>query len=160
MEQTGSQTGDDEIVLSSHTAAQWKRRKLELAQWVVRPKPAAALKGTAVFSGTEVDEQLYPALVQLERCKLDTEFSCAGVSMLDNALDHSLYAYITFIASESAERFVQLAMEYMKHRLLVSYEPSKGRYDLSSFYIGHNRSFCMLMTKCARQYDERCHSLQ
>ncbi|MDQ0048321.1 hypothetical protein J2T18_002604 [Paenibacillus polymyxa] len=40
---------------------------------------------------------------------------------------------------------MQWAMRYIRHRLLVVYELERNRYDLSSFFLGHNRSFCQLM---------------
>ncbi|WP_442437009.1 hypothetical protein [Paenibacillus peoriae] len=42
---------------------------------------------------------------------------------------------------------------YMRHRLLVVYELERNRYDLSSFFLGHNRSFCQLMEYCASTFE-------
>lgn len=141
-----------ERVLSRHTDRQWRRRRVELAEWTERPKVRRRAKRTAWLGPTEIDAELLGALTHLKRAGIATEFSCAGVSVLDEPEDHSLYAYITLIASPLAERFIQAAMAYMGHRLLVTFEPARGRYDCSSFLIGHNRSFCLLMEKCARSF--------
>ena len=50
----------------------------------------------AVVRQYPVDEELYPILISLQQAGLETEFSCAGVSPLDEPVDHSLYAYLTF----------------------------------------------------------------
>jgi hypothetical protein len=99
-----------------------------------------------------VDAQLHTALTILKEMQIPTEFSCAGVSILDEPEDHSLYAYITFLMSEKTDRFIVLAKQQMKHRLLVTFEPARKRYDLSSFLIGNNRSFCILIQHCAQLY--------
>jgi hypothetical protein len=59
---------------------------------------------------------------------------------------------MTLMASDKTERFVQFAMRQMRHRLLVTFEPSRNRYDLSSFFIGHNRSFRFLLQRCAEAF--------
>ncbi|SFA76336.1 hypothetical protein SAMN05216312_101344 [Cohnella sp. OV330] len=141
-----------ELVVSRHSDQRWQRRRLELAEWMERPKVRRKAKQTARLGQTEIDAELLGALTQFKRIGIATEFSCAGVSVLDEPEDHSLYAYITFISSPLADRFVQAAMAYMKHRLLVTFEPARGRYDCSSFLVGHNRSFCMLIEKCARDF--------
>ncbi|MDG0810563.1 hypothetical protein [Cohnella rhizosphaerae] len=143
--------GDDtgERVLSRHTDRQWRRRRMELAEWTERPKVRRRPKQAAWLGQAEIDAELLGALTHLKRAGIATEFSCAGVSVFDEPEDHSLYAYITLIASPAADRFVQAAMAYMGHRLLVTFEPGRRRYDCSSFLIGHNRSFCLLMEKCA-----------
>nr|WP_256257670.1 MULTISPECIES: hypothetical protein [unclassified Paenibacillus] len=128
------------------------RREQELETWVRAPKPRRRAKQTALLGNIQVDAELLGALTLLKRKGLHTEFSCAGVSLLDEPEDHSLYAYMTLAASASADRFVRLAMRRMKHRLLVTFEPARGRYDLSSFYIGHNRSFCRLLERCAEVF--------
>ncbi|WP_274485291.1 hypothetical protein [Paenibacillus polymyxa] len=56
-------------------------------------------------------------------------------------------------ADERSGAFVQWAMRYMLHRLLVVYELGRNRYDLSSFFLGHNRSFCQLMEYCASTFE-------
>ncbi|MDG0792304.1 hypothetical protein OMP38_16585 [Cohnella ginsengisoli] len=141
-----------ERVVSRHSDLQWRRRRAELAEWTERPKVRRRAKRTARLGQTEIDAELHGALTQFKRIGIATEFSCAGVSALDEPEDHSLYAYITFISTPLADRFVQAAMAYMKHRLLVTFEPARGRYDCSSFLVGHNRSFCMLMEKCAKDF--------
>ncbi|WKL02273.1 hypothetical protein Q0F98_39560 [Paenibacillus amylolyticus] len=78
-----------------------------------------------------------------------------GVSPLDEPVDHSLYAYVTLIQSEVSDQFVHYALRRMRNRLLVTLEAEKGRYDLSSFFIGHNRSFCWWMEHCALQFGSR-----
>lgn len=142
---TGS---DKELVLSHHSSEHWRRRELELSRWIQRPKIRRRSKRTVIAGEIELDAELFTALTLFRKLGIPTEFSCAGVSMLDEPEEHSLYAYITFIAMEKTERLVQLAMNRMRHRLLVTYEPERNRYDLSSFYIGHNRSFCLLMQSC------------
>lgn len=150
---TYADSGDTgEIIVSRHSDLQWRRRRAELAEWMERPKVRRRAKQTAWIGPTEIDAELAGALSQFKRIGIATEFSCAGVSVLDEPEDHSLYAYITFISSPQADRFVQAAMAYMKHRLLVTFEPARGRYDCSSFLIGHNRTFCMLMEKCASDF--------
>ncbi|MDI4647951.1 hypothetical protein [Cohnella hashimotonis] len=148
------QTEDGETIVSKHDDVMWRKRRLELAEWTERPKVRRKAKQTAWLGPVEIDAELLGALVQFKRIGIATEYSCAGVSVLDEPEDHSMYAYITFIASPLADRFVQAAMTYMPRRLLVTFEPARGRYDCSSFLIGHNRSFCMLMEKCAREFAE------
>ena len=141
---------ESEIIISKHGERRWRRREEELSRWIGVPKPRIRAKQTVCFGGNDIDAELLPALTLLKRLGIATEFSCAGVSLLDEPEDHSLYAYITFPASARTENFAKLAMKKMRHRLLVTYEPDRNRYDLSSFYIGHNRSFCLLMERCAR----------
>lgn len=147
---TGNQ---EELVCTQQTREQWKRRERELIAWVDRDKQVRLPKQTLPLGQLDiiVDAELHGALTLLKQLHIPTEFSCAGVSILDDPENHSLYAYITLLASEQTDRFIQLAVQQMKHRLLVTYEPARCRYDLSSFYIGHNRSFCMLMEHCARR---------
>lgn len=144
---------DKEIIMSQHSKAQWHRRGEELLLWAARDKERKQVKLTTLFGSILVDLQLFPALTSLQQKGIVTEFSCAGVSPLDEPEDHSLYAYLTLIASEQAEQFVHLTMKRMKHRVLVSFEPGRNRYDLSSFYIGHNRSFCRLLQECAETFE-------
>lgn len=144
-----------EKTLSVHSADRWRDRQRELSRWMERPKLAMRTKQTVRFGAVEVDAELLPALETFRRLGMETEYSCAGVSPLDEPEDHSLYAYITLPYSAPTERFVRLAMERMKHRLLVTYETERKRFDLSSFYIGHNRSFCLLMESCANDLERR-----
>lgn len=146
---------DAEKVISVHSAESWKRREAELESWLKRTKLRRRAKQTAHLGNVEVDAELLGALTLLKRMNVQTEFSCAGVSVLDEPEDHSLYAYMTLFASEQADRFVCLAMRQMRHRLLVTFEASRGRYDLSSFYIGHNRSFCLLLQRAAERFYQR-----
>ncbi|WP_010275253.1 hypothetical protein [Paenibacillus senegalensis] len=141
-----------EEIISRHSETLWNRRESELARWVQRAKPRRRAKQTVVLGNAVIDAELFPVLAMFKRMGIQTEFSCAGVSVLDEPEDHSLYAYITFIASEKTERFVNFAMRRMRHRLLVTLEPSQNRYDLSSFFIAHNRSFCLLMQRCAEAF--------
>jgi hypothetical protein len=145
-----SQSEESEFIISLHGEEHWRRREEELSRWIVAPKSRMRAKQTVWFGGAEIDAELLPALTVFKRLGIETEFSCAGVSLLDEPEEHSLYAYITFPASMRTEAFVKLAMKRMKHRLLVTFETNRNRYDLSSFYIGHNRSFCLLMESCAR----------
>ncbi|MFC0332547.1 hypothetical protein ACFOLF_01165 [Paenibacillus sepulcri] len=148
-------SGNEEIILSGQSRERWGRRRREIAEWVELVKPPSRHpKKTALLDGIEVDVELHRALMLFQQMNISTEFSCAGVSVLDEPEDHSLYAYITFHESKQTEQFVQFAMAYMRHRLLVIHEPSRSRYDLSSFFIGHNRSFCMLVGRCAEQFLE------
>ncbi|MEK8128213.1 hypothetical protein WMW72_09885 [Paenibacillus filicis] len=143
---------EPEQVISIHTPEQWRRRERELVAWVQRPKHRRRSKQTAMLGNMHIDAELLDALARLKRLGIETEFSCAGVSPLDEPEDHSLYAYVTLIASERADRFVASAMAHMRHRLLVTWEPGRSRYDLSSFYIGHNRSFCLLLQRSAEWF--------
>ncbi|MCF2942958.1 hypothetical protein [Paenibacillus tarimensis] len=141
-----------EHTISSHSRERWIRRKQELAAWVERDKVVTRPKQTVGWDYTVVDAELFPALKALREAGIQTEFSCAGVSLLDDPHDHSLYAYITCKRTTRAEQFVQHAMNQMRHRLLVIYEPADNRYDLSSFFIMHNRSFCLQMERTARLF--------
>jgi hypothetical protein len=143
---------DLEQVVSVYSKVHWQRRDLELTNWVRRTKRRRRAKQTVLLGNIEIDAELLAALTLMKRMHIQSEFSCAGVSLLDEPEDHSLYAYVTLIASENTDRFVQLAMQQMRHRLLVTFEPSRNRYDLSSFYIGHNRSFCLLWQYCVEHF--------
>lgn len=143
-----------EIVLSKHTLQHWQRRDQELVQWVKQPKLRRRKKQIVVLGNEHIDAEMVGVLSLLRRLHITTEYSCAGVSVLDEPEDHSLYAYVTLLYSKQAEQFVELAMKLMKHRILVTFEPERNRYDLSSFYIGHNRSFCMLLEHCAKAFME------
>ncbi|MFB9276986.1 hypothetical protein [Cohnella cellulosilytica] len=146
---------ETEKVISVHSPESWQRRETELASWLRRTKPRRRAKQTAHLGNIEVDAELLGTLTLLKRMNVQTEFSCAGVSLLDEPEDHSLYAYMTLFASEQAEQFVHFAMRQMRHRLLVTFEASRSRYDLSSFYIGHNRSFCLLLQRAAERFYQR-----
>ncbi|MBD2868480.1 hypothetical protein [Paenibacillus arenilitoris] len=146
---------ETEVVISEHNERRWRRREEELIRWSAAAKPRRRPKQTAYFGGAEIDAELLAALSLFKRMGIDTEFSCAGVSLLDEPEDHSLYAYITFPATDKTEAFVRLAQNRMKHRLLVTFEPGRNRFDLSSFYIGHNRSYCLLIERCAKQMMEQ-----
>nr|WP_249435654.1 hypothetical protein [Paenibacillus sp. Marseille-Q4541] len=141
-----------EQLWSNQSRDRWRRRKLELAAWIERPKPETWKKELLLFEGVEVDAKIYPALMELKKLQFKTEFSCAGVSILDEPEDHSLYAYVTLFEGPNTEKFVRYAMERMGYRLLVTYEANKNRYDLSSFYIGQNRSFCYWLEQCAKEF--------
>lgn len=142
----------DEVIISNQTPEQWKRRRTELGRWAEREKIRLFPKKVGLLNGVEVDIELLEALTLLNADGIVTEFSCAGVSPLDEPEEHSLYAYVTLLESESAREFVEYASSRMGRRLLVSYEPSHHRYDLSSFMLGQNRSFCFLLEACARDF--------
>lgn len=150
---TVSMDNQEELVYTQPSVELWRRRKRELEAWVERTKTSRQPKQTMPFGQVVVDAQLHGALTLFQRLEIPTEFSCAGVSILDEPEDHSLYAYITFLASEKTDRFIKLAMNQMRHRLLVTYEPERKRYDLSSFFISHNRTFCLLMEHCAARFE-------
>lgn len=126
---------EHEVLLSEQPAHLWRRRKLELMQWTERDKHTVSAKRTVIWNGVEVDAELAKALSILQSAGVRTEFSCAGVSPLDEPVDHSLYAYVTLIQSEVADQFVHYALRRMRNRLLVTLEAEKGRYDLSSFSL-------------------------
>lgn len=143
---------DTEQLWSNQSVERWKRRKSELAAWIERPKPQSWQKKLLLFDDVEVDAAIYPALMALKKLHFKTEFSCAGVSILDEPDDHSLYAYVTLLEGPNTEEFVKYAMQRMGYRLLVTYEEFKHRYDLSSFYISKNRSFCYGLELCAKEF--------
>ncbi|MGC5772355.1 hypothetical protein [Paenibacillus pabuli] len=146
---------EQEVLLSQQPARLWRRRKLELMHWTEREKQTVAAKRTKIWNGVEVDAELVDALTLLHRAGVRTEFSCAGVSPLDEPIDHSLYAYVTLIQNEAADQFVTYALSQMRNRLLATLETGTGRYDLSSFFIGHNRSFCWWIQYCAAHFTDR-----
>ncbi|UPK47038.1 hypothetical protein [Paenibacillus pabuli] len=146
---------EQEVLLSQQPAHLWRRRKLELMQWTEREKRTVTAKRTEIWNNVEVDAELVDTLTLLHRASVRTEFSCAGVSPLDEPVDHSLYAYVTLVQDEVADRFVAYALSQMRNRLLVTLETGTGRYDLSSFFIGHNRSFCWWMHFCAAHFMDR-----
>lgn len=124
---------EQEVLLSQQPAHLWRRRKLELMQWTEREKQTVEAKRTEIWNDVEVDAELVAALTLLHRAGVRTEFSCAGVSPLDEPIDHSLYAYVTLVQNEAADRFVNFALSKMRSRLLATLETGTGRYDLSSF---------------------------
>lgn len=124
---------EQEVLLSQQPAHLWRRRKLELMHWTEREKQTVAAKRTEIWNGVEVDAELVDALTLLHIAGVSTEFSCAGVSPLDEPVDHSLYAYVTLVQDEVADQFVTYALTRMRNRLLVTLESGTGRYDLSSF---------------------------
>ncbi|NMO97869.1 hypothetical protein [Paenibacillus lemnae] len=151
------QDNEQEIQISSHTREQWIRRRQELGEWVERPKLRRHFKRTVPLqNGVHVDEELYNALNLLQQAGIKTEHSCAGVSLLDEPIDHSLYAYVTFYKSEAAERLISILEQVMRKRVLITFEPLTSRYDVSSFLIGHNRSFCLLLQHAAQRLTLAC----
>lgn len=146
---------EHEVLLSQQPPHLWRRRKQELLQWTERDKYTVSAKRTVLWNGVEIDAELLEALSSLQQAGVGTEFSCAGVSPLDEPIDHSLYAYVTLVQSETADQFVQYALKHMRNRLLVTLEVEKGLYDLSSFFIGHNRSFCWWIEYCAAHFTRR-----
>ncbi|WP_338060861.1 hypothetical protein [Paenibacillus polysaccharolyticus] len=146
---------EQEVLLSEQPVHLWRRRKQELLHWTERDKRTLSPKRTVIWNGVEVDAELVRSLSLLHEAGVQTEFSCAGVSPLDEPVDHSLYAYVTLIQSKAAEQFVNDAILRMRNRLLVTFEKGRGRYDLSSFFIGHNRSFCWWMERCALDFKRR-----
>ncbi len=144
---------EKEFILSHHSKRQWHRRGEELLQWIARDKKRKQAKMTTLLGDIHVDAELFPALTLLQQKQIATEFSCAGVSPLDEPEDHSLYAYLTILASERAEQFVQLTMKRMRHRYWFLMNRQGIDMILSSFYIGHNRSFCQLIQKCAEIFE-------
>lgn len=147
---------EQEQVLSSHTKERWWRRRREVEEWEQREKGIKKEKLTLPFLNDEVDVELFPALSLLNSMGIVTEYSCAGVSELDDPVSHSLYAYVTLRESEAAQVFLAYLRGKMRHRLLVVYEPARRRYDISSFYIRHNRSFCFLLYHYALQWKNTC----
>ncbi len=139
----------DEHVLSIHSQERWMRKRREVDEWEKRQKFIKKQKETVSFLNDEVDTQLFPALSLLNDMNIITQYSCAGVSVWDDPLNHSLYAYVTVLDSEKTRDFINYLQQGMRHRLLVTYEPARKRYDLSSFYIQHNRSFCFLLYRYA-----------
>ncbi|MBN6187572.1 hypothetical protein JQN58_11545 [Aneurinibacillus sp. BA2021] len=139
----------EEMILSFHSKERWMRRRREVGAWNERKKVVKQPKKSVPFLHDEVDEELFPALFLLNDAGVCTQYSCAGVSVLDDPLHHSLYAYVTIFDSKESRELIAVLQQRMRHRLLVTYEPNRKRYDLSSFYIGHNRSFCFLLYQYA-----------
>ena len=142
----------EELTLSRHTSNRRLRRERELADWIELPKRRRHPKRLALFEGAHVDAEMLPALRQMRLLGVETEFSCAGVSLRDEPEEHSLYAYVTVHDSKTAQRFIQWILRRMKHRIIVTYEPARKRYDISSFRIAHNRSFCFLLAQLALRF--------
>ncbi|WP_339272176.1 hypothetical protein MKY59_15640 [Paenibacillus sp. FSL W8-0426] len=148
-------SAEQEVLFSNQPAHLWKRRRQELLQWTERDKTTVSPKRTTLWNGIEVDFELVSALDLMSQKGMLTEYSCAGVSPLDEPVDHSLYAYVTLVQNGAADQFVEFAMNRMRNRLLVTLDQLTGRYDLSSFFIGHNRSFCWWMQHCAARFEIR-----
>lgn len=146
---------EQEVLLSNQPALLWKRRRQELQRWTERDKTTVSPKRTTLWNGIEVDFEMFSALDLMSQKGMRTEYSCAGVSPLDEPVDHSLYAYVTLVQNGAADQFVEFAMNRMRNRLLVTLDQPTGRYDLSSFFIGHNRSFCWWMQHCAARFEMR-----
>ena len=144
----------EEVRLTKHPLESWYKRAEELKVWLNTAKVKVREKALASFKGIEVDEEHLTTLQLLNEMGIQTEYSCAGVSLRDEPVDHSLYAYLTLIDSTEAARFVQFIREKMRHRIVITYEPKKLRFDLSSFYIKHNRSFCFLLQAYTLEYQE------
>jgi hypothetical protein len=143
----------EEMILTSHKREQWTRRLREREWWIEIPKQKLRSKVVKWFEDDHVDIEIYPCLVTLNQKGIQTEYSCAGVSLLDDPVDHSLYAYVTLPEGEKTAAFVDYAIKNMRHRVLVAFDPKRKRYDLSSFFINHNRSFCMLLNHCAGKFN-------
>jgi hypothetical protein len=139
----------EEHVISVHSKERWQRRRREIEEWGQLHRQIRREKETAPFLDCQVDAELLPALLLLNDMEIGTQYSCAGVSVLDDPMNHSLYAYVTVMESQQSITFLQFLQERMRHRLLVIYEPGRKRYDISSFYIQHNRSFCLLLYRYA-----------
>jgi hypothetical protein len=144
----------EEIILSSHKREHWTRRLDEREWWIEIPKQKVRPKVVKWFEDDHVDIELYSCLVTLNQKGIHTEYSCAGVSLLDDPVDHSLYAYVTLPEGEITTAFVDYAIKSMRHRVLVTFDPKRKRYDLSSFFIKHNRSFCMLLNHYAKTFND------
>ncbi|WP_025026974.1 hypothetical protein [Caldalkalibacillus mannanilyticus] len=127
----------------------------ERNSWLEVPKVSKKAKVVVKMGDTLVDQELYPALLILNQMGIQTEYSCAGVSVLDEPEDHSLYAYVTIFDSPQAQSFISYIQEKMSHRVLISFEQERNRYDLSSFFIQHNRSFCHALYLIASQFQKQ-----
>ena len=108
---------EQEVLLSEQPTHLWRRRKQELLHWTERDKRTVSPKRTVIWNGVEVDAELVRTLSLLQEAGVQTEFSCAGVSPLDEPVEHSLYAYVTLIQSQAAEQFVNDAIVRMRNRL-------------------------------------------
>lgn len=139
----------EEKIISFHSKERWMRKRKEIEAWDRQNKVVRKPKATVPFLHDEVDEELFPALFLLNDAGVHTQYSCAGVSLLDDPIHHSLYAYVTILDSKKGRNLIAELKRRMRHRLLVTYEPKRKRYDLSSFYIKHNRSFCFLLYQYA-----------
>ncbi|RTE07826.1 hypothetical protein [Paenibacillus whitsoniae] len=63
-----------------------------------RTKRRRRAKQTALLGNIKIGAELLAALTLMKRMHIQSEFSCSGVSFLDEPEDHSLYAYVTLIA--------------------------------------------------------------
>lgn len=142
----------EEMILSQHSAELWWRRENERMFWVELPKISRHPKRLKRLGNDDVDLELYPSLLLLNQFGITTEYSCSGVSELDEPEDHSLYAYVTLPKTDLSTEFIQYLMKRMGRRILVSEEPERQRYDISSFFIQHNRSFCLFFYYCSLEF--------
>jgi hypothetical protein len=142
----------EEIVITKHPAYHRLRRKEELKNWAASTKCLRKKKRLVRLHNDFVDREIYPVLLLLGQAGIKTEYSCAGVSVLDDPKNHSLYAYITLLATDQATAYIQFLIGRMRHRLLVTFEVDRRRYDLSSYYIQHNRSFCSLLYRYTQEW--------
>lgn len=145
----------EEITLSSHLPAYWSRRKREVQAWILVEKMPKKEKEVVWLKDDFVDAELYTTLHMLNERGIMTEYSCSGVSVLDDPLQHSLYAYITLPKTKRSTDYVEYLLRRMRHRLLVTYEPMRNRYDISSFFIQHNRSFCFILERFTADFLNR-----
>lgn len=145
----------DNVIYSQHGQNHWHIRRMELMDWIEQRKPRIEAKLITEFQGVQVDTPLHEALVIINEFGIKTQHSCAGVSRLDHSIDHSYYAYVTMEVSALSTLFVQFIVNKLKQRVLVIHETGRNRYDLSSFYIQHNRSFCYLLTVYSNQFSKQ-----
>jgi len=142
----------EEIILTPYSRDLWWRRENERRVWMESPKVRRREKKVKKFGNVEVDIELYPALTILNEYGITTEYSCSGVSVLDEPEDHSLYAYVTLPKTTASDHFIKYLIQRMGRRMIVTEEPKRQRYDISSFFIKHNRSFCLLLYYYSLEY--------
>jgi hypothetical protein len=141
-----------EVTLTPFNQELWWRREKERRRWLELPKNRKGPKRVKRLGYVDVDFELYPSLYLLNEFGIDTEYSCAGVSVLDEPEDHSLYAYVTLPKTELSSGFIQYLIQRMGRRIMVTEEPERQRYDISSFFIQHNRSFCLFLYYCSLEF--------
>lgn len=151
----GQTNSFQEVIITSHNRDLWVKRREERKEWNAHSKRVKKEKELVSFRNEPVDAELYETISLLNQIGIETEYSCAGVSLLDDPINHSLYAYITFKKDSLSERFTQFLIHKSRHRVLVSFEEQRNRYDISSFFIQHNRSFCLLIHHYTKQFVER-----
>jgi hypothetical protein len=142
----------EEVILSQHRTALWWRRENERTLWVEEPKRRRYPKRLKRLGSDVVDFELYPSLFVLNQYGITTEYSCSGVSVLDEPEDHSLYAYVTLPKTKLSTDFIHYLRRRMAHRILIIEELGRQRYDISSFFIQHNRSFCLFLYYCTLDF--------